>query len=180
MSTIKDSISQDLKKAMKAGDNMCRDTLRMLLSEVKSAEISLRADDQAKPLDDNNILQIINKMIKQRRESIEQFLKAERHELAEKEQQELSVLQKYLPEQLDPAKVATIVESAIAEAAATGMQDMGKVMAILKPKLLGKADMKQVSSLVRKEISADLTSDNNMRSVSRHMLSPAFIAFFKS
>lgn len=127
---------------------MVRDTLRMFVAEVQKYEI-----DSKKPADDSKILQIINKMIKQRMDSIDQFDAGGRSDLAEKERDEVSVLSKYKPKQLTEEEIVSIVEKAINETQANSMQDIGKVMGILKSSIAGKADMGIVSKIVKDKLS---------------------------
>lgn len=130
-------------------DDMTRDTLRMFKSEVQKFEI-----DSKETVDDAKALQIINKMIKQRNDSITQFTNGGRTDLAEKEQVEVKVLSKYKPEQLDEAQIADKVKDAIANTGASNMQDIGKVMGILKNSIpAGTADMGLVSKIVKEHLS---------------------------
>ena len=134
---------------MLAKDDMPRDTLRMFKSEVQKFEI-----DSKETVDDAKALQIINKMIKQRNDSISQFTNGGRTDLAEKEQEEVKVLSKYKPEQLDEAQIADKVKDAIADTGASNMQDIGKVMGILKNSIsAGTADMGLVSKIVKEHLS---------------------------
>ena len=127
---------------------MVRDTLRMFVAEVQKYEI-----DSKEPADDSKVLQIINKMIKQRMDSIDQFDAGGRSDLAEKERDEVSVLSKYKPKQLTKEEIVSIVEKAINETQANSMQDIGKVMGILKSSIAGKADMGIVSKIVKDKLS---------------------------
>ncbi len=129
-------------------DNFVRDTLRLFMAEVQRFEI-----DNKEEVDDAKALQIINKMIKQRNDSISQFRNGGRDDLADKEQSEVDVLSKYKPEQLSEEDVAVKVKEAIAEVNASSMADMGKVMGILKSTLAGTADMGMVSNVVKNELS---------------------------
>ena len=129
-------------------DNFVRDTLRLFMAEVQRFEI-----DNKEKVDDAKAVQIINKMIKQRNDSISQFRNGGRDDLADKEQSEVDVLSKYKPEQLSEEDVAVIVKKAIAEVNASSMADMGKVMGILKSTLAGTADMGMVSNVVKNELS---------------------------
>ena len=140
-------IKQDLKQAMLEKNELVRDTLRMFLSEVQRFEI-----DNKEEVDDSKALQIINKMIKQRNDSISQFKSGGRNDLAEKEEKEVDVLSKYKPAQLSENEITAKVKEAIEKSAASSMQDMGKVMGILKP-LSGSADMGLVSKIVKDELS---------------------------
>ena len=127
---------------------MVRDTLRMFVAEVQKYEI-----DSKEPVDDSKVLQIINKMIKQRMDSIDQFDAGGRSDLAEKERDEVSVLSKYKPKQLTEEEIVSIVEKAINDTQANSMQDIGKVMGILKSSIAGKADMGIVSKIVKDKLS---------------------------
>ena len=129
-------------------DNFVRDTLRLFMAEVQRFEI-----DNKEEVDDAKAVQIINKMIKQRNDSISQFRNGGRDDLADKEQSEVDVLSKYKPEQLSEEDVVVKVKEAIAEVNASSMADMGKVMAILKSTLVGTADMGIVSNVVKNELS---------------------------
>ncbi len=144
---LKDQISNDLKDAMRAGDAKKRDAIRLLSAEMKRKEV-----DERKVLTDTDVIAIVDKMIKQRRDSITQFEKGGRQDLADNEKFELGVLQAYLPQALSEAEVAAAVVASIAESGATGPADMGKVMAVLKPKLAGRADMGKVSALVKAKL----------------------------
>jgi|TARA_A200000113_G_scaffold110083_2_gene98755 uncharacterized protein YqeY len=141
-------IKNDLKSAMLEKNIMVRDTLRMFVAEVQKYEI-----DSKEPADDSKVLQIINKMIKQRMDSIDQFDAGGRSDLAEKERDEVSVLSKYKPKQLTEEEIVSIVEKAINETQANSMQDIGKVMGILKSSIAGKADMGIVSKIVKDKLS---------------------------
>ena len=125
-----------------------RDTLRMLLAEIKRYQI-----DEKTEATDEVVLTIINKMVKQRKDSIEQFTKGGRDDLASKEKDQLEVIKQYLPEQLSEDKIREIVEAAVNSTQASSMQDMGKVMGAIKPELQGKADMGLVSQIVKSSLS---------------------------
>ena len=140
-------IKQDLKQAMLEKNELVRDTIRMFLSEVQRYEI-----DNKEEVDDTKALQIINKMIKQRNDSISQFKSGGRNDLAEIEEKEVDVLAKYKPAQLSEDEVILKVKEAIEQSGATSMQDMGKVMGVLKS-LSGSADMGLVSKIVKDELS---------------------------
>ncbi len=140
-------IKQDLKQAMLEKNDLVRDTIRMFLSEVQRYEI-----DNKEEVDDTKALQIINKMIKQRNDSISQFRDGGRDDLADKEQSEVDILSKYKPAQLSEEEVAVKVNEAIEQSGASSMQDMGKVMGQLKS-LAGSADMGLISKLVKEKLS---------------------------
>lgn len=146
--SLLDTINQDLKTAMLSKDVIARDTIRMLISDIKKFEIDERVE-----ADDSKIANLINKNVKQRRDSIEQFKNGGRDDLVTKEQEQLDVILKYLPEQLSEDEIHALVKSGIGEVAAQGMQDMGKLMGHLKPKFDGKADMSIVSKLVKELLS---------------------------
>ncbi len=128
-------------------NDLVRDTIRMFLSEVQRFEI-----DNKEEVDDAKALQIINKMIKQRNDSISQFKEGGREDLADKEQQEVEILSKYKPEQLSEEDITEKVKSAIEETGAESMQDIGKVMGVLKSALAGSADMGLVSKIVKEQL----------------------------
>ena len=140
-------IKQDLKQAMLEKNDLVRDTIRMFLSEVQRYEI-----DNKEAVDDTKALQIINKMIKQRNDSISQFRDGGRDDLADKEQSEVDILSKYKPAQLSEEEVSKKVNEAIEQSGASSMQDMGKVMGHLKS-LAGSADMGLISKLVKEKLS---------------------------
>ena len=146
MALISD-IKNDLKQAMLDKNDLVRDTIRMFLSEVQRFEI-----DNKEEVDDAEALQIINKMIKQRNDSISQFKEGGREDLADKEQQEVEILSKYKPEQLSEEDITEKVKSAIEETGAESMQDIGKVMGVLKSALAGSADMGLVSKIVKDQL----------------------------
>ena len=140
-------IKQDLKQAMLDKNDLERDTIRMFLAEVQRFEI-----DSKEEADDAKALQIINKMIKQRNDSISQFKSGGREDLAAKEEKEVQILSKYKPEQLNEEEVINKVKEAIESSGASSMQDMGKVMGILNSSLAGSADMGMVSKIVKEEL----------------------------
>jgi uncharacterized protein len=142
--SLKDRINDDMKTAMRARETERLATIRLLLAAIKQREV-----DERITLDDAAVTAVIDKMIKQRKDSISQFEAAARTDLVEKEQAELAVLTTYMPEQLSDAEIAAEVQAAVAEVGAAGPQDMGKVMGVLKPKLAGRADMTAVSGLVK-------------------------------
>ena len=133
---------------MRARDSARLSTVRLLLAAMKQKEVDERIE-----LADADVLAIIEKMIKQRRESISQFEKASRQDLADKEKAEIAVLSAYLPQKMGDSEVAAAVAAAVSETGASGIKDMGKVMALLKPRLAGRADMGQVSALVKSKLS---------------------------
>ena len=137
-----------MKAAMRAKESARLSTIRLLLAAIKQREVDERIE-----LDDAAVLGVIEKMIKQRRESIAQFEKASRHDLADAEKAEVQVLSAYLPAQMGDAEIQKQIDSVISETGATGAKDMGKVMAALKARLAGKADMGKVSGLVKAKLS---------------------------
>ena len=144
---LKEKIMQDMKEAMKAKDTAKVSTLRLLISEIKNKEIDKRGE-----LTDDEILAVIQKAVKQRKESIEQYEKAGRSDLVEKEKKELEILEAYLPQPLSEEELEAIIDEAIKEAQATSVKDMGKVMKIVMPKVRGRADDKIVNQKVREKL----------------------------
>jgi len=147
--SLKARINDDLKTAMRSGDARRRDALRLLLAAVKQREV-----DERKELADADVVGVIERMIKQRRESIAQFEKGGRQDLAQNEQFELGLLQGYMPQALSDAEIATAVAEAISATGAKAPADMGKVMGVLKGKLAGRADMSKVSAMVKAKLSS--------------------------
>jgi uncharacterized protein YqeY len=142
--SLRSRIDTDLKDAMRSGDARKRDALRLLTAALKQKEV-----DERKQLGDPDIVGVIEKMIKQRRDSIAQFEKGGRSDLVEKEQFEISTLERYMPQALSEAEIDSAIGSAIADLGAKGAADMGKVMAALKARLAGRADMSKVSTRVK-------------------------------
>jgi uncharacterized protein YqeY len=142
--SLKDRITEDMKTAMRSKDAARLSALRLLLAAIKQREV-----DERITLSDVDVVAVIDKMIKQRRDSISQYEAANRQDLADAEKFEVGVLQGYMPQALSEAEVAAAIDSAIAQAGAKGPQDMGKVMAILKPALAGRADLGRASALVK-------------------------------
>ena len=141
---LKERIQEDMKAAMRARESARLSAIRLLLAALKQKEV-----DERVVLEEAAILGVIEKMIKQRRESIAQYEKAARNDLADVEKFEIGVLATYLPQQLAEDAIGAAVAAAVAESGATGVKDMGKVMALLKPRLAGRADMGKVSALVK-------------------------------
>ena len=137
-----------MKAAMRAKDAARLSAIRLILASVKQREV-----DERKELTDSDVVSVIEKMIKQRRESIAQFEKAARNDLADAEKFELELLSAYLPQQMTDAELSQAIEAAVSQAKPAGIKDMGKVMALLKPSLAGRADMGKVSSLVKARLS---------------------------
>ena len=146
--TILERVSDQVKIAMKARDKERLAALRLMMSEFKRVEVDERIE-----LDDARVLAILDKMTKQRKDSQAQFKEAGRTDLEEKEAFELAIIGEFMPEQLGEEEIADLVATVISQIGASGMQDMGKVMGILKPKVQGKADMSQVSALVKSGLS---------------------------
>ncbi len=134
-------IQEDMKTAMRGGDKRRLGVIRLILAAIKQREV-----DERIVLDDTQVTVVLDKMLKQRRESISQYEQAGRTDLVEQEQFEMEVVQAYLPQPLSPAEIDTLIGQAIAETGASGIKDMGKVMALLKPQLQGRADMSAVSA----------------------------------
>ena len=145
--TLKERIQEDMKAAMRARDAARLSAVRLLLAAMKQKEVDERVE-----LADADVLGIIEKMLKQRRESIAQYEKAARQDLADQERFEIGVLSAYLPQQMGEAEVLQAVAAAVAESGALGVKDMGKVMALLKPRLAGRADIGKVSAQVRAKL----------------------------
>ena len=146
-SNLKQQIFTDMKSAMKARDKKTLDAIRLLTARIKQKEV-----DERKDITDADVLDIVTKMLKQGEDAASQFKQANRPELAEHEQEQIKVFSKYLPAQMSEQDVLELVESVISETNAASMQDMGKVMAILKPKCQGAADMGALSKLVRAKL----------------------------
>ena len=145
--SLKDRITEDMKSAMRAKDSARLSAIRLLQAAIKQKEV-----DERIVVDDTAVLAIVEKLIKQRKDSIEQFTKAGRTDLVDKETAELNLLTGYLPQQLSEAEVVAIIDAAIAEVGMSGPQAMGKVMALVKPRLAGRADMSRVSGLVKQRL----------------------------
>ncbi len=142
---MKTRLQSDVKEAMKAKEREKVTTLRAILAEIQEAQLQKRGDE----LTDEEYLTILNRMVNQRRESIDQFKKAERADLVEKEEEQLQYILPYLPEQLTEEEVVAIIDAAIAELGVEGMSGMGKLMNAIRPQLLGRADMSAVSGIVK-------------------------------
>ncbi|EKP0318996.1 GatB/YqeY domain-containing protein [Aeromonas veronii] len=142
--SLKDQLKDQQKLAMLAKDKARLGAIRLLMAEIKQREVDTRIE-----LNDEDILAVVTKMVKQRRDSISQFEAAGRQDLADKESAEIVVLQEFLPQQLTADEIAALIEQAITESGAAVMADMGKVMAVLKPKIQGRADVGSVSAQVK-------------------------------
>jgi uncharacterized protein YqeY len=145
--SLKVRINDDVKAAMRGGDARRRDALRLLLAALKQREV-----DERRELTDADVVSVVERMIKQRRESIAQFEKGGRQDLAQNEQYEIGLLQGYMPQALSDAEIAAAVAEAISATGAKAAADMGKVMGALKTKLAGRADMGKVSALVKSKL----------------------------
>jgi hypothetical protein len=148
MSELKKRITSDMKSAMKAKDRQALKAVRMILEAIKKKEIDERIE-----LDDAQVMTVIQKMVKQRKDSISQFSDAGRTDLVEIEEAELEIINNYMPEQLSDEEVESVVDRAINDSGANSMKDMGKLMGMLKPRLQGKADMSIVSQLIKSRLS---------------------------
>lgn len=144
---LKDQILNDQKAAMKGGDKPRLATIRLIMAAIKQQEV-----DSRKELSDEDVIAILTKMVKQRRDSVDQYTKAGRSDLADQETAEIAIIEQYLPEQLSEEEVASIIDDIISATGATGPQDMGKVMGQLKGKLQGRADMGAASAIVRQKL----------------------------
>ena len=145
---LKARIQDDMKAAMKGGNKPRLGVIRLILAAIKQREIDERIE-----LDDEQVLAVLDKMVKQRRDSIKQYSDAGRADLADAEQAEVGIIQEYLPEALSEDEIAAIIEQAIADTGAASMQDMGKVMGKVKPQVQGRADVGAVSALVKQKLS---------------------------
>lgn len=145
--SLKQRLTDDMKAAMKGGDKASLGVIRLVQAAIKQREVDERVE-----LDDAQVLAVMDKMVKQRKDSVSQFEAAAREDLAAIERAEIEVIQRYLPEKMGEAEVQAAIDAAIAETGAAGPADMGKVMGVLKPKLAGQADMGQVSALLKKSL----------------------------
>jgi uncharacterized protein YqeY len=147
MSALKDRIGAEMKEAMRAKDATRLESIRLLRAAIQRREVDDRVE-----LTDDEVVSVLQKMIKQGKDSIEQFSKGGRDDLVAKEAATLAVLETYLPEQIDTAELSALIETALSETGAQGVRDMGKVMAWLKPKVQGRADMGAVSALIKEKL----------------------------
>ena len=145
--TLKTRLTDDMKAAMKGGDKATLGVVRLVLAAIKQREVDERVE-----LDDAQVLAVLEKMVKQRKDSVTQYVAADREDLADIERAEIVVIERYLPAKLGEAEVAAAIEAAIAETGASGPADMGKLMGVLKPRLAGRADMGEVSKLVKQRL----------------------------
>jgi uncharacterized protein YqeY len=148
-STLKPQLTSDMKSSMKSGDKHRLGVVRLILAAIKQIEVDERIE-----LDNTRILAVLDKMAKQRRESISHYSAAGREDLVAVEQAEIEIIQEYLPEALSDAEINDIVEKSITDTGAVSIKDMGKVMGLLKPQLQGRADMSKVSQLIKSRLSA--------------------------
>ena len=147
--SLKNQIKEDMKSAMKAGEKDRLKVVRLMMAAIKQVEIDKRVE-----LDDAGVLAVLDKMVKQRRDSVDQFVKGDREDLAAIERAEIEVLDKYLPEQLSADELAAMVDEVILATSAEGIRDMGKVMGQIKAKAAGRADMGAVSATVKERLNA--------------------------
>ncbi len=148
-SGLKTRIQDDVKQAMKAGNKPRLAALRLITAAIKQVEV-----DSRKEMADGDVIAVLDKMCKQRRESIEQYKKAERQDLLDIEEKELAIITEYLPQQLTAAEIEELITAAISDTGASSIKDMGKVMGIIKPKTQGRADMGKLSGLVKAKLSS--------------------------
>jgi len=148
-SILKPQLTTDMKSSMKSGDKKRLGVVRLMLAAIKQIEVDERIE-----LDDTRILAVLDKMVKQRRESISHYSGAGRDDLVAVEQAEIEIIQEYLPEALSEAEINDLVEQSIAATGAATIKDMGKLMGVLKPQLQGRADMGKVSQLIKSRLSA--------------------------
>jgi len=149
MSDTRHRILEDIKVAMKAGDKSRLATLRLMSAAIKQIEV-----DQRTELDEPGTISVLDKMLKQRRESISQYQQAKRDDLIAVEQAELELIQEYMPEALSDDEIANIIDDAVSSSGASSIKDMGKVMGVVKPILQGKADMSAVSQIIKQRLNA--------------------------
>ena len=145
--TLKTRLTDDMKAAMKGGDKASLGVIRLVNAAIKQREVDERVE-----LDDAQVLAVLEKMVKQRKDSVQQYAAAGREDLADIERAEIVVIERYLPEKMDEAGIRAAVDAAIAETGASGPSDMGKLMGVLKPRLAGQADMGEVSRLVKQRL----------------------------
>ena len=147
MPKITETIKSEMKSAMKAGDKKRLGVIRLILAAIKQREVDERIE-----LDDEQVIVVLDKMLKQRRESIRQYRDAKRDDLAEVEEAEIVVIKEFLPESLTDAEIDSMIESAVSDTGAASIRDMGRVMAVLKPKMQGRADMSLVSAKIKQKL----------------------------
>jgi len=149
MSDLKDRIASDMKEAMRAKDAVRLESIRLLRAAIQRREV-----DERVTLNDEDVVVVLQKMVKQGKDSIDQFTNGGRDDLVAKEAATLAILETYLPEQLDPAELSRLIDQALSETGAQGVRDMGKVMAWLKPHVQGRADMGAVSAKIKEKLPA--------------------------
>lgn len=149
MSDLKDRIASDMKEAMRAKDAVRLESIRLLRAAIQRREV-----DERVTLNDEDVVGVLQKMVKQGKDSIDQFTKGGRDDLVAKEAATLAILETYLPEQIDPAELSRLIDQALSETGAQGVRDMGKVMAWLKPHVQGRADMGAVSAKIKEKLPA--------------------------
>ena len=149
MDLIKERIKDDMKASMKSGEKVRLGVIRLIMAAIKQTEVDERIE-----LDDMQVIEAIEKMLKQRRDSISQYEAANRHDLADVEKFEVTVLQEYLPQALTDEEVSAILDQVISDTGAAGVKDMSKVMAAVKPLVVGRADMGKISGLIKTRLSA--------------------------
>jgi uncharacterized protein YqeY len=152
--SLKQRLTDDMKTAMKSGDKDTLGVIRLVNAAIKQKEVDERVQGKQAELDDAQVIAVLDKMVKQRKDSVEQYAKAGREDLASVERAEIAVIERYLPAKLGEAEILAAIDAAVAETGATGAADIGRLMGVLKPKLAGQADMGQVSALARRRLSA--------------------------
>jgi len=145
--SLKQRLNEDMKTAMKAGEKERLATIRLINADIKRKEVDERVE-----MTDDRVLAVLEKMVKQRKDSIEQYEKAGREDLAAVERAEMAIIDQYLPAKLDEAAIKAAIDAAVAETGASGPADMGKLMGVLKPRLAGQADMGEVSKLIKQRL----------------------------
>ena len=151
--TLKTQLTDDMKTAMKSGEKVRLGVIRLINAAIKQKEVDApRIDGERAVLDDADVLAVLEKMVKQRRDSITQYDAAGREDLSAVERDEMAIIEEYLPTKLDEAAIRAAIDAAVAETGASSPADMGKLMAVLKPRLAGQADMGQVSALVKQKL----------------------------
>ena len=151
--SLKQRLTDDMKAAMKSGDKDSLGVIRLVNAAIKQKEVDERALGKHEQLDDTQVIAVLDKMVKQRKDSVDQYEKAGREDLAAVERAEIGVIGRYLPAKLGEAEILAAIDAAIGETGASGPADMGKLMAALKPRLAGQADMGRVSTLVKQKLS---------------------------
>lgn len=147
--SLKTQLTEDMKTAMRAKDQVSLSTIRLINAAIKQFEVDERTE-----ADDAKVISILTKMVKQRKDSAKIYTEADRQDLADKENVEIEILNRYLPQMMSAEEIKTVVEAAIAETGASGMADMGKVMGVLKTRLAGKADMGEVNKVLKAALTA--------------------------